>query len=351
MIDPTLFTSQLAAFPPALRRLIKAELAAGNEVVEISSCFPAPPAGAYARLARPVSTRARKKTKALDFYDRNSSIYSGEWTDAKRYYFVIEPPNPPPPEPDMDAIRDARNAAAAQPAPAPKKRRQPASRSFPPSVSVYPRSSVGEGAESIVRRFEKSMTIDYEKWHDGIGYEVDLLEQATSEELKSIEQLLLTRGISDWRDVEAIARLKSARAKSVLKQAMTQGKTEIKAAVIRHAPELVCADDKDTFLIEALRTADFYGGLSQALEQIETNHPPAVVEELFRGALNRKDRVAVHFAAMLMFIHGKAPEAFDWEQRPFFLRFATDNRAEREAVFRELCAKLGVSAEPFFTAR
>src|SRR5262249_33247684 len=40
-------------------------------------------------------------------YDRNSSIYSGEFTDAKRFYFVLEPPDPPPPEPNMDAIREA----------------------------------------------------------------------------------------------------------------------------------------------------------------------------------------------------------------------------------------------------
>src|SRR3954468_3034164 len=107
VIDP-----RLAEFPAVLRKLLKAELAAGNSITEIASCFPAPPAGAYAKLAKRITTRPRAKTAQLDFYDRNSSLYSGEWTDAKRFYFVIEPALPPPPEPDMDAIRNARNAAA-----------------------------------------------------------------------------------------------------------------------------------------------------------------------------------------------------------------------------------------------
>jgi hypothetical protein len=96
---------ELDAFPPVLRALIEAELASGNTVVEVGHSFPAPPAGAYFKLAKKVSTRPRVSGNGLDFYEYNSSIYSGQFTDSKRFYFVIEPPNPPPPEPDMDAIR------------------------------------------------------------------------------------------------------------------------------------------------------------------------------------------------------------------------------------------------------
>jgi hypothetical protein len=98
---------ELAQFPVALRTLIEAELATGNSIVAIGHSFPAPPAGAYFKLAKKVSTRPRASGDGLNFYDRDTSIYSGEFTDAKRFYFVLEPPNPPPPEPDMDAIRAA----------------------------------------------------------------------------------------------------------------------------------------------------------------------------------------------------------------------------------------------------
>lgn len=95
------------AAPAALRKLIAAELAAGNSIEEVGHSHPAPPAGAYFKFAKKISTRPRASGDGLNFYERNSSIYSGEFTDAKRFYFVLEPPNPPPPEPDMDAIRKA----------------------------------------------------------------------------------------------------------------------------------------------------------------------------------------------------------------------------------------------------
>src|SRR5262245_7645711 len=98
---------ELAQFPPALRALVESELAAGNSIVEVGHNFPAPPAGAYFKLAKKASTRPRVSGSGLDFYDRDSSIYSGEFTDAKRFYFVLEPPNSPPPEPDMNAVRKA----------------------------------------------------------------------------------------------------------------------------------------------------------------------------------------------------------------------------------------------------
>ena len=97
--------TELAKFPVALRTLIETELATGNSIVEIGHSFPAPPAGAYIKLANKVSTRARDDGDGLSFYNRDNSSYSGEFTDAKRFYFVLEPPNPPPAELDMDAIR------------------------------------------------------------------------------------------------------------------------------------------------------------------------------------------------------------------------------------------------------
>jgi len=80
------------------------------------------------------------------------------------------------------------------------------------------------------------------------------------------------------------------------------------------------------------------------LLQVEEHHPPPVIEALFRGALVRKGDIAVHFAAMLMFLHGRAAEAFDWDQRPFYLTFHTEDPAERAAAFRELCARVGVES-------
>lgn len=102
--------AELAQFPRSLQVLIAAELVlADNTIAELGHSHPAPPAGAYVRLARQITTRARESCGGLEFRDRSSG---GEFTDAQRTHFVIDAPGPPPPPPDMDAIRAAVNAKA-----------------------------------------------------------------------------------------------------------------------------------------------------------------------------------------------------------------------------------------------
>ena len=98
---------ELARFPEVLRTLIEAELAAGNAIAEIGHSFPAPPVGAYFKMAKQVSVRPRASGDGLQFRERNSSTQSGEFTDAQRFFFLIEPAVEAPPMPDMDAIRRA----------------------------------------------------------------------------------------------------------------------------------------------------------------------------------------------------------------------------------------------------
>jgi hypothetical protein len=320
---PEQFRKEVEAFPPVLSALLEAEVAAGNEIVEVGHSFPAPPAGAYARLARPLITRERRSGDGIDYYDRNTSIYSGEITDAKRFYFLLEPPRPPGPEPDMNAIRARASGSAAE----------------------------GEPPAPLVDRFRSSMIIDYEKWHDGVGYDVELLRSATPQELVEIEDLLVNRPVADWRDVEALAALDSPRARALLRKTLKSGTRELRVAVTDHAPHLVSEDERTATLVAALEGAEIYGGLTQALLQVEEFHPPKVIEALLRGALARSGDTAVHLAAMLMYVHGKAESSFDWEQRPFFLLFNTDDRAEREAAFRELCEKIGVEADRYLRRR
>jgi len=47
---PKEHASRITEFPATLRALIEAELASRNEIVEVASCFPAPPVGAYVKL-------------------------------------------------------------------------------------------------------------------------------------------------------------------------------------------------------------------------------------------------------------------------------------------------------------
>ena len=334
---PKEHAARLTILPAPLRALLEAELAAGNEIVEVASCFPAPPAGVYVKLMRPVTTRPRASGGGIEFYDRNGSTYSGEFHDDRRFHFILEPPHPPEPPPDMDAIRARLNAGAAGAVSSP---RRPEPERLAPELPQSP----GPAGTDAVHRFRQSMVMDYEKWHDGIGYDLTVLQAATAAERGEIERLLVARGISDWRDVEALAALGTPAALAALERALASGNTEIRLAVMQHAPGLPSYEQRVATLVAALETAELFGGLSQALDEVPAFHPPPVLGALFRGALDRGGDVAVHFAAMLTFLHGKADEPFDWEQRPFFLRFHTEVRSEREDVFRELCGKIGVDA-------
>ena len=334
--------------PAVLRALLEAELAAGNEIAEIGHTFPAPPAGAYFRLAKPLLSRAPKSGDGIVYYDRNGSTYSGEITDAKRFYFLLEPPHPPEPEPDMDAIRST-------PVPKPKKADQikpaaPTARAKGPAVIVPHAGTIGNEAElTPVQRFERSMVLDFDKWHDGVGYDLNTLRAMSPAELKTTEAMLIRRGVDDWRDVEALACFNTPAAHAALRAAMNHANPEVRHAVTRHAPELISDSTRIASLVDGLQSAVFFGGLRQTLDQVADFHPAPIVEALFRGTLDRAGEEAVHFAAMLCFIHGQAAEPFDMAQRPFFLRFNTDSRTERETVFRELCEKIGVDAMRYLT--
>ena len=344
---PAAYTADADAMPEALRRLLDAELTAGNEILEVFHCFPAPPAGACFRMARPITTRPRASGAGIDFYDRNSSLYSGEFTDAKRFYFLIEPPNPPPPEPDMDAIRAARNPKVEMPQPSAfkkRKKRNPTAAESYPEREVRPLTPVITKADTAVEKFRESMFVTYERWHEGMGYDLQLLKTATPEEAAEIEKLLLSQGVSDWRDVEALAALNTPRARALLRKALKSRTSQISTAVIRYAPDLISDGERIQTLVAALETSKVYEGLTQTLLEVESFHPAKIVAALHKGVLARDGGTAMHFAAMLMFIHGKADSPFDWKQRPFFLKFNTEEKTEREAAYRELCEKLGPRA-------
>lgn len=190
-------------------------------------------------------------------------------------------------------------------------------------------------------RFVRSMAVDFEKWHDGTGYDLAALAEAGPGDRARIESLLLARGVRDWRDVEALAALDSPGARHVLEEAFRGGTVEIRAAVLRHAPEVASREERIAALVSALGSAEVFGGLTQALLEVEEFHPPEIVDVLFRGVLERDVAVAGEFAAMLLYLHGQAESAYDLAQRPFLLRFQEE---ERVPLFRELCGRVGVEA-------
>jgi hypothetical protein len=186
------------------------------------------------------------------------------------------------------------------------------------------------------------MNIDYEKWHDGIGYDVEALKRTSNKERKEIERILVNRDKRDWRDIEALAILDTPKARSTIIHALLGDNNEINMAVLRFAPDLISNQVKTRVIIKALKSASFFDGFSHTLDIVREYHPNEVVRELFHGLINREGGVAVHFAAMLFYIYGKAETIFDEEHRDFFLKFNTSIVSDRILVFKELCEKIEV---------
>jgi len=198
-----------------------------------------------------------------------------------------------------------------------------------------------------LQRFKASMKIGFEEWHDGIGYDIEAIRIASQVERDAIEQILINHSPRDWRDIEALAEINTKRARETIKEAIKDPNPVVRIAVTRFAPDLVTDNERTQSLTAALQNTEAFWGLSQVLAEVERYHPKEIKEALIKGSLNRKGEVAVHFAAMLFYLFGKVKEPFDWEKRPFFLRFNTEDRKERVKVFRELCQKLKINPEKY----
>jgi len=191
-------------------------------------------------------------------------------------------------------------------------------------------------------RFKASMNVGYEQWHDGVGYDLDALDDLTDEERGEIETLLIARKDSDWRDAEALARLGSERAVAALRASIAGPNREVRLRAAERLRDAGHAVDLEALIVEALTHGELGDGLGPA-EMLAEQHPTeAVKRALLVGALCAGDGRGVRFCALLFFLHGLAPEAFDWNQRPFFLKFTgAPDRPERREAFAELCAKIG----------
>ncbi len=322
------------SLPPVLRALLDAELAAGNTITEVGHTHPAPPVGAYFKLARPVSTRPRESGGGLQFYERNSSQYSGEFTDAKRFFWILEPPLPPPPEPDMDAIRAAMDRAA----------RESAARPALESVPVQPRDTPKASPHSaLVESFRRSMRLDFETWKEGTEYDVGLIQEATPTELLELEQLVFSHSPRNWRDVQALAALDSPRTRPTLLQLLDDPNPEVRAAVLRFAPALVDDPTRVRVLIQNIQSAEPFLGLSATVDLIADFHPPEIIDALLAACLSRSGDIACLLGALLLYIHGKAESPLAMEHRPFWLQLNTDNATQRRRVLSELCERIGVA--------
>jgi len=199
-------------------------------------------------------------------------------------------------------------------------------------------------SKDIVGRFRASMEINYQRWHDGVGYDLPLIAQATPEERARIEKLVLAEPVYDWRVVEALCHLRTPDAIARLKNALaTSADHSVRMAVTERAGDIVSPEERSAAIIAAVREAPLVKGLHHALQQIPAFRRPEIIEEVRQAVLKREGDGVPHCAGLLLFLHGKAVSLFDNAHRDLLLRFNTKDPAARAAACRDLFELIGDS--------
>ena len=198
------------------------------------------------------------------------------------------------------------------------------------------------------------MVIGYEEWHEGTPYDLDALAELEPAELREVEEQLVARGAVDWRDVQALDALGTERALKTLERALKTLERalsskdlaiRLEAAERLHRRNLLEGLRFDELLVKSLAEATLLNGMTRALGLAEKHATPAVLKQLLACAQRGNDDIRCHAAALLHYLFGHAKSPFDWDKRPFYLRFVSKDRTERHAAYLELCRDLGVDPE------
>ena len=187
--------------------------------------------------------------------------------------------------------------------------------------------------------------MNVEKWREGIGFDLEALKNVTDSERASLvgmlEQRLAANG--DWREIEALGEIGTTEAKDAIRRAVKHGSPETRLYAANQLAKMDETQHLESAIVEALRKTSLFGGLSEALDLAEENPSPLIQETLLDLALNGDEEQRIHCAALALYLGGKAEEAFDWNHRPFFLRFGDNDRNIQIEAYKELCSRLGVT--------
>lgn len=193
--------------------------------------------------------------------------------------------------------------------------------------------------------FLDSMIMDFHKWHDGIGYDLKTLEQMEPQERDSIEDLLIEnlKQAGNWRDVEALVALGTTKAFIEVDKARFHNNAQVRNYALKII--INTRKSKDTTV------KDMAGLEQQVIEAVENGHfqmaesmPTLRVKKALLNSVRKSSDsvIRVNGAAFLLYICGKTSKPFDWDQRPFFLRFSRDNPEELQQAWEELRKRTGL---------
>ena len=151
-----------------------------------------------------------------------------------------------------------------------------------------------------MEKFLKSMQIGFIEWHDGIGYDLDALKELDAQELKQVESLLISRKDGDWRDVEALAALKTPRAIEALKDCLQSRNLDARLFAVRYLKEMGVVDRVEEIVVDTWPATKIGKGMTFALSLAKEYPTERVKRKLLWCALHGNDDIRIHCAAMAL---------------------------------------------------
>lgn len=196
-------------------------------------------------------------------------------------------------------------------------------------------------------RFIKSMKIGYIEWHDGIGYDLEALKDFSPSELDYIEALLLSRKNEDWRDVEALAALRTPAAIQALKDCLESPNLDCRLFAVRFLKEMNILDRVDQVLVATLPLTKIGEGFSLALALARDYPSEAVKDIVLWCCLNGNESIRVLCAAMVLYLYGITADYYDTSNKIVF-EFHEPDRQNRIAPFTRLCRMINIDPQKYY---
>jgi len=180
-----------------------------------------------------------------------------------------------------------------------------------------------------LKRFLDSTVMDYEKWHDGIGYDLEALGALKgtdkAQAIAWLKSRLCDRD-AGWRDAEAAQYLGQA---DLIEIARRHRNAEVRRVVASKA-------DRRRDILSALRKGEDDSETLRALDDIALTPDPEMRATLLWCTLHSPGVVAFHAAAKLLEIYTGLQDP--WDERPFLLQFTEPET--RQPAYAELLKRI-----------
>lgn len=196
-------------------------------------------------------------------------------------------------------------------------------------------------SSEALARFKASTAIDFERWHDGVPYDLAALDQMTEGERHEVARSLVAKATLDWRDVEALQRIGSPQALQRIREAAAK-QTDGGGAAALAAEAAGRSEDAEAQLLEKLRSARLMEqSLDRLFEMAEAHPTPRVRAELFRLATQPAGETRYAFGAFLLYLNGHSEDWYGFGPHRTMLLTIThgDGDDRRDAIerLRALC--------------